>query len=84
MQGKKYDREKLFTSFRLSSRIPKDNFYRRLKEMLDLSFLYEHTKDLYGTTGHPSIDPVVFRTGGPVQIHAHRALGKHYLCQKAG
>lgn len=60
MQGKKYDREKLFTSFRLSSRIPKDNFYRRLKETLDLSFLYEHTKELYGTTGHPSIDPVVF------------------------
>ncbi len=60
MQGKKHDREKLFTSFRLSSRIPKDNFYRRLKEVLDMTFLYEHTKELYGTTGHPSIDPVVF------------------------
>ncbi len=60
MQGKKYDREKLFTSFRLSSRIPKDNFYRRLKETLDLTFLYEHTKEFYGSTGHPSIDPVVF------------------------
>jgi len=35
-------------------------FYRRLKETLDLTFLYEHTKVLYGSTDNPSIDPVVF------------------------
>jgi len=60
MQGRKDDREKLITSFQLSSCIPKHNFYRRLKETLDLTFLYEHTKECYGSTGNPSIDPVVF------------------------
>jgi len=60
MQGRKHDRQKLITSFQLSSRIPKDNFYRRLKETLDLTFLYDLTKDCYGSTGNPSIDPVVF------------------------
>lgn len=54
-------------------------FYRRLKETLDLTFLYEPTKDCYGSTGNPSIDPVVFRSGGPVQIHAHRLSGEYYL-----
>ncbi|GAB4020698.1 IS1182 family transposase [Spirosoma migulaei] len=60
MQGRKHDHEKLVTHFQLSSRIPKDNLYRRLKETLDLTFLYEHTKNCYGSTGNPSIDPVVF------------------------
>jgi transposase len=60
MQGKKEYSEKLFVSFQLSSRIPKENFYRRLSETLDLSFLYKDTKSLYGKTGNPSIDPVVF------------------------
>ncbi len=60
MQGRKHDRGTLLTSFQLSSRIPEHNFYRRLKETLDFSFLYEPTKELYGQTGHPSIDPVVF------------------------
>jgi hypothetical protein len=39
MQGKKKYQEKLFTDFRLSDRIPKNNFYRRLKAALDLDFL---------------------------------------------
>jgi transposase len=60
MQGRKHDHEKLVTHFQLSSHIPKHNFYRRLKETLDFSFLYDHTKELYGSTGNPSIDPVVF------------------------
>jgi len=63
MQGRKDDSEKIITSFQLSSCIPKHNFYRRLKEALNLTFLYEHTKDCYGSTGNPSIDPVVFRSG---------------------
>ena len=60
MQGRKNYTEKLFLSFRLSDRIPKENLYRRLRETLDLSFLYMDTKELYGKTGNPSIDPVVF------------------------
>jgi len=47
-------------SFQLSDRIPKDNFYRRLKEALDLNFLYKLTKRYYGDEGQKSIDPVVF------------------------
>ena len=60
MQGKKQYREQLFKSFQLSERIPQDNFYRRLKELLDLKWLYAHTKKYYGTEGQQSIDPVVF------------------------
>ena len=43
MQGVKTYQEKLFHSFQLSDRIPEDNFYRRLKDMLALDFLYELT-----------------------------------------
>jgi transposase len=60
MQGKKQFSEKLFTSFQLSSRVPEDNFYRRLKELLDLRWLYKTTKKYYGTEGQQSIDSVVF------------------------
>jgi len=60
MQGKKNYTEKLFLSFRLSDRIPKGNLNRRLRETLDLGFLHKDTKELYGKTGNPSIDPVVF------------------------
>lgn len=60
MQGRKVYQEKLFSSFQLSSRIPPSNFYRRLKEVLDLSFLYSLSKSYYGKCGQKSIDPVIF------------------------
>lgn len=60
MQGKKVYREKLFTSFQLSDRVPEENFYRRLKESLDLKFMRMLTKDIYGHCGQKSIDPEVF------------------------
>ena len=60
MQGKKHYQEKLFTSFQLSDRVPIDNFYRRLKEHLELHWLYTATEKYYGTEGQQSIDPVVF------------------------
>ena len=60
MQGKKDYQEKLFASFQLSERIPKNNFYRRLKGAVDLDFLYPLTKGHYGESGRKSIDPVVF------------------------
>lgn len=60
MQGSKQYQEKLFLSFRLSERIPQNNFYRRLKETLDLSFLREQTTGYYGVEGQSSIDPEVF------------------------
>lgn len=60
MQGKKLYSEQLFKSFQLSQRIPEDNFYRRLKDLLNLQWLYKETKKYYGTEGQQSIDPVVF------------------------
>src|SRR4051812_6447202 len=60
MQGKKRYRDKLFLSFRLSDCVPKENFYRRLNDLLDLKWLYKATAPYYGTEGHRSIDPVVF------------------------
>ena len=60
MQGKKIYQEQLFTSFQLSEHVPVDNFYRRLKDVLDLQWLYRATKKYYGTEGQRSIDPIVF------------------------
>lgn len=60
MQGKKHYQEKLFLNFQLSDYVPAENFYRRLKEHLDLQFIYKLTADYYGTEGQKSIDPVVF------------------------
>ncbi len=81
MQGRKGYTEKLFMSFQLSNRVPKENLYRRLRETLDLSFLYKDTKELYGNTGNPSIDPVVFfkllLTGYLENITSDRKLVEH-------
>lgn len=60
MQGKKRFNEKMFTHFQLSDRMPAENFYRRLKEVLNLQWLYKVTKQYYGTQGQKSIGPVVF------------------------
>jgi transposase len=60
MQGFKNYQEKLFNNFQLSDRVPQENFYRKLKQELDLSFLRSQTKDYYGLEGQKSIDPIVF------------------------
>ena len=60
MQGYKQFTEKLFTNFQLSERVPEDNFYRRLKSILDMQWLYKATRKYYGTEGQKSIDPAVF------------------------
>lgn len=60
MQGKKNYQEKMFTSFQLSSRVPEDNVYRKLKDVLHLQWLYKTTSKYYGSEGQKSIDPVVF------------------------
>ena len=81
MQGRKNYSEKLFVSFQLSDRVPKENFYRRLSETLDMQFLYGDTRELYGKTGNPSIDPVVFfklmLTGYLENITSDRRLMEH-------
>jgi len=60
MLGKKAYQEKIFLSFSLSRRVPEDNFYRRLKKLLDLQFIYPMVKGYYGKEGQKSIDPTVF------------------------
>ncbi len=50
-----------FSNFQLSDRVPKDNFYRRLKEVLDLHFLYPLTRNYYGESGQKT------KTSGQVQ-----------------
>ena len=81
MQGKKEYQEKLFFHFQLSDRIPKENFYRRLKEVLALEFLYALTHQYYGSSGQKSIDPVVFfklcLVGYLENIISDRALISH-------
>ena len=81
MQGRKDYAEKLFPGFQMSDRIPKENLYRRLRETLDPGFLYRDTKELYGRTGNPSIDAVVFFklliTGYLEDITSDRKLVEH-------
>jgi transposase len=60
MQGHKQFVDKVVLRFRLSERVPKQNLYRRLAELLDWDFLYAQTQALYSHTGQPSLDPVVF------------------------
>ncbi|MFI0430857.1 transposase [Mariniflexile sp. HMF6888] len=50
----------MFNQFQLSVRVPEHNFYRRLKAVLNLDFLYSQTKGFYGSSGQKSIDPMVF------------------------
>lgn len=60
MQGKKTYEEKLFTAINLSKRIPSNNYYRKMKRLIDFNFIYKKTESLYGKRGKESLDPVVF------------------------
>ena len=44
----------------LEALVPKGNFYRRLEERVDLSFVRELVLPLYAGCGRHSVDPVVF------------------------
>ena len=81
MQGNKSYTEKLFMSFQLSDHVPQENFYRRLKEELDLSYLRSQTKHYYGNCGQKSIDPLVFMklmlVGYLENINSDRHLIQH-------
>lgn len=60
MQGIKQRTSKFFYQFSLEEHVPQDHAYRRIDHALDLRFLYKRTRDLYGSQGQKSIDPVVF------------------------
>jgi transposase len=44
----------------LEDLVPEDNFYRRLQQKLDLSFVRDLVEDRYAASGRPSVDPEVF------------------------
>lgn len=60
MQGKKTYEEQLFTTISLSKRVPSNNYYRKMKRLIDFNFIYKKTASIYGKRGKESIDPVVF------------------------
>lgn len=60
MLGKKKFEPKLMYNLTIDDLVPEDDFYRRLEDILDLRFIYQECKSLYGKTGNPSVDPVVF------------------------
>lgn len=60
MQGKKQLQPKLLYTITLEQLVPQENFYQRLKKVLELEWLYKATTKYYGTEGQESIDPVVF------------------------
>jgi transposase len=49
----------LFYTIALENLVPSDHPVRLIAEVLDLSFLYEATRDYYSHEGKPSVDPVV-------------------------
>lgn len=60
MLGKKKFEPKLMYNVNIDDLVPIDNFYRQIDKFLDLRFVYKACENLYGKTGKPSIDPVVF------------------------
>ncbi|RPJ24475.1 MAG: transposase, partial [Nitrosopumilales archaeon] len=60
MLGQKKFQPKIMYNLSLEELVPVEDFYRRLESVLDLRFVYQECKRLYGKTGNPSIDPVVF------------------------
>jgi hypothetical protein len=57
---KERDFRRLPEDLSLEEMVPKDNFYRRLEERIDLSFVRELVRPLYAGGGRKSIDPAVF------------------------
>ncbi len=60
MQGRKDIQPKMMYQVNIDMLVPADNFYRKLAQTLDLTFLYNATAKYYGNEGQVSIDPVVF------------------------
>lgn len=60
MQGRKDFQEKMFTHFQLSDRVSPDNFYRKLRETVNIEFIRKETRHYYGSEVQESIDPIVF------------------------
>ncbi len=60
MVGKRKQSKKTCPSVLIETYVPKNNFYRHIKQLLKLDFLYQAVAPYYGKCGQKSIDPVVF------------------------
>ena len=65
----------LLRNVSLEELVPKDNFYRRLEERLDLSFIRDLVGPLYASGGRPSVDDVL-RVGQDLWQRILRTLGE--------
>jgi transposase len=60
MVGKRKQFNNTCPSLIVETYVPKNNFYRQIKQLLNLEFLYQAVAPYYGKCGQKSIDPVVF------------------------
>lgn len=61
MQGRHISAEEHVVTINLQEAIPPDHLVRRVAKIVDLTFIYELTHDLYcEDNGRPSVDPVLF------------------------
>ena len=56
MQERKDFTPKLFYELSLDRLVPKEDFYRKVNQYLDLHFLYKATEKYYGREGQQSIE----------------------------
>ena len=77
MMGPKQDRQgKLFyTSFNIDDRIRPDNPLRKTHQLLDFSWIRPATAEMYGSTGRPTVDPIMLL----VIVSPKQALGQQTL-----
>jgi transposase len=59
MMGQLPRMQSLFFYFRLEDQIPEDHLLRLIDHYVDLSFVRDRLRNLYSSTGRPSIDPEV-------------------------
>jgi len=59
MGRRKQDQGQLFYEFRLDEAVPDDHLVRKIRGVLDLSWVYAELTPYYSEIGRPSIDPVL-------------------------
>ena len=55
--------------------VAKDNLYRHIEKVLDLSFVRDWVKECYAERGRPSVDPIAGGVGGPRKAGHHAFSG---------
>jgi transposase len=59
MGRRKQGQGQLFYEFRLDEAIPDDHLVRKIRAVLDLSWVHAELRPYYSEVGRPSIDPVL-------------------------